>query len=571
MSSESELIPYHARQTLGTGPVLVLAAHPDDEVFGCGGAIMRHVAAGDPVTVIILTDGGGFHADGPEREAYIAQRRQESSAAATILGYGQPLFWEYRDRELNDSEALRQRLYAVVMATHAHWLYAPSPSEIHPDHRQLGLATLAVVHRLSGTLMLAFYEIGAPLPPNRLLDISDLSERKHQAMACFPSQLSVQAYDRHIVALNQYRTYTLSGTVTAAEAYWVIAGDEIKDSGRLMAAVERQLGLAEMRAVIQAEIGLGRMSLTIAIVTYAPDLKVLAEVLKKLGQAVHHARQYRVSIQFPPLAKGGEGGFESHCPHEIPPDPPFSKGGGEQLQHRRLTEARLIVVDNGPDLNERESIRQIIESAKLPMTVQILSGHGNVGYGAGHNLALWQSQADWHLILNPDVLMEEDTLSAGLEFLTTHPEAGLIAPAVWNQAGQRQYLCKRYPTVLDLALRGFAPVKLRRHFKTRLDRYELHDLDPAVVQWDPPIASGCFMLCQRAVLQQIGGFQPDYFLYFEDFDLSLRLAKVTRLVYVPTVRIVHLGGHAARKGLRHIAWFIRAAALFFHRHGWRWW
>ena len=253
-------------------------------------------------------------------------------------------------------------------------------------------------------------------------------------------------------------------------------------------------------------------------------------MLKKLGQAVRHARQ-----------------------------------------HRRLTEARLIVVDNGPGLNGRELIRRIIESAELPMTVQILSGHGNVGYGAGHNLALWQSQADWHLILNPDVLMEEDALSAGLEFLTTHPEAGLIAPAVWNQAGQRQYLCKRYPTVLDLALRGFAPVKLRQSFKTRLDRYEWRDVDPAVVQWDPPIASGCFMLCQRAVLQQIGGFSPDYFLYFEDFDLSLRLAKVTRLVYVPTVRIVHLGGHAARKGLRHIAWFIRAAALFFNRYGWRWW
>ena len=530
MSSESELIPYHARQTLETGPVLVLAAHPDDEVFGCGGAIMRHVAAGDPVTVIILTDGGGFHADGPEREAYIAQRRQESITAAIILGYGTPVFWEYRDRELNDSEALRQRLYAVVMATHAHWLYAPSPSEIHPDHRQLGLAALAVAHRLSGALMLAFYEIGAPLPPNRLLDISDLLERKHQAMACFPSQLSVQAYDRHIMALNQYRTYTLSSTVTAAEAYWVIAGDEILDSARLMAAVERQLGLAEMRAVIQAENDSNRILLTIAIVTYAPDLVVLAAVLKKLGQAVHHARQ-----------------------------------------HRRLTEARLIVVDNGPELNRRESIQRIIESAELPMTVQILSGHGNVGYGAGHNLALWQSQADWHLILNPDVLMEEDALSAGLEFLTTHPEAGLIAPAVWNQAGQRQYLCKRYPTVLDLALRGFAPVKLRQSFKTRLDRYEWRDVDPAVVQWDPPIASGCFMLCQRAVLQQIGGFSPDYFLYFEDFDLSLRLAKVTRLVYVPTVRIVHLGGHAARKGLRHIAWFIRAAALFFNRYGWRWW
>jgi hypothetical protein len=167
--------------------------------------------------------------------------------------------------------------------------------------------------------------------------------------------------------------------------------------------------------------------------------------------------------------------------------------------------------------------------------------------------------------------MEEDALRAGLEFLATHPDSGLVAPTAFDQKGQRQYLCKRYPTVLDFALRGFAPVKLRQHFKTRLDRYEWRDLDNAIVQWDPPITSGCFMLSRRVVLQQIGGFDPDYFLYFEDFDLSLRLATVTRLVYVPTVQIVHLGGHAARKGIRHIYWFIRAAALFFHRHGWRWW
>ncbi len=114
--------------------------------------------------------------------------------------------------------------------------------------------------------------------------------------------------------------------------------------------------------------------------------------------------------------------------------------------------------------------------------------------------------------------------------------------------GRRQYLCKRYPTVLDLALRGFAPAWLQRRLQTRLDRYELHEQAGDAVLWDPPIASGCFMLCRRAALEQVGGFRPDYFLYFEDFDLSLRLAAVTRLAYAPQVRIVHLGGHAARKG-----------------------
>lgn len=226
MSSESELIPYHAVQTLGKGPVLVLAPHPDDEVLGCAGAIMRHIAAADPVTVVILTDGGGFHADGLEREGYIAQRRRESRAAAAVLGYGEPWFWDYRDRELTYNESLLNRLCETAATLNVRWIYAPSPYELHPDHRHAAWAALEVTRCLNNGLTLIFYEISAPLPPNRLLDISDLLEHKRRAMACFTSQLAIQAYDRHVEALNRYRTYTLPREIEAAEAYWVVENIE---------------------------------------------------------------------------------------------------------------------------------------------------------------------------------------------------------------------------------------------------------------------------------------------------------------------------------------------------------
>ena len=271
-------------------------------------------------------------------------------------------------------------------------------------------------------------------------------------------------------------------------------------------------------------------SLAISIVTHAPDLTLLARVLEHLGRALRHASQRGDS-----------------------------------------TEARLVLVDNGPGRGWREPLRRVLDAAALPATVELLSGHGNVGYGAGHNLAFQTCGGEVHLILNPDVLLEEDALGAGLAFLTAHPEAGLVTPAAWGKDGQRQYLCKRYPTVLDLALRGFAPAWLRRRFQARLDRYELRAQTSDEVFWGPPIVSGCFMLCRRVALDRVDGFRPEYFLYFEDFDLSLRLGKVTRLAYAPQVRVIHMGGHAARKGLRHIGLFLRAAMIFFNRHGWRWW
>ena len=90
------------------------------------------------------------------------------------------------------------------------------------------------------------------------------------------------------------------------------------------------------------------------------------------------------------------------------------------------------------------------------------------------------------------------------------------------------------------------------------------------VVWDPPLVSGACMLFRTAVLREAGGFDPRFFLYFEDYDLSLRVARKTRIAYVPAVKVVHHGGHAARKGLRHIGLFVRGAATFFRLHGWKW-
>jgi len=75
---------------------------------------------------------------------------------------------------------------------------------------------------------------------------------------------------------------------------------------------------------------------------------------------------------------------------------------------------------------------------------------------------------------------------------------------------------------------------------------------------------------RRKAIEATGGFDPEFFLYFEDFDWSVRLNRVTRSAYVPAVQIIHHGGGAANKGVRHVVYFVRSAARFFHKHGWRW-
>jgi GT2 family glycosyltransferase len=77
------------------------------------------------------------------------------------------------------------------------------------------------------------------------------------------------------------------------------------------------------------------------------------------------------------------------------------------------------------------------------------------------------------------------------------------------------------------------------------------------------------MLARTALFVKLGGFDPRFFMYFEDYDLSLRMGREAAVAYVPQARIVHHGGEAARKGWRHVAWFVTSAGRFFARHGWK--
>lgn len=227
----------------------------------------------------------------------------------------------------------------------------------------------------------------------------------------------------------------------------------------------------------------------------------------------------------------------------------------------------LYLIDNGglPDIGES---LKALERAGTGHT--LIAGHGNVGYGRGHNLAIAQPLGRYHLILNPDIDMSPDALAKALEFMDSHPEAGLLTPAIFDDAGQMQYLCRQYPTLTDLFIRGFMPASMRRRFTRRLARYEMRaQINGRDTVWDPPIVSGCFMLFKSEALKKLKGFDPRYFLYFEDYDLSLRTHNVARVVYVPSVRVLHHGGGASRKGAAHIRMFVASAFRFFNRFGWK--
>lgn len=234
--AEQALIPYRA-SSFSARRVLVLAPHPDDEVFGCGAALADLAARGAEIVVFVLTDGAGELEDPAERKRIADLRLRESGVALAVLGGGKLRTAGFPDRGLwREQAALQEALQQTLAETEPDLVFAPSPVEIHPDHRAAAAALIAVAvratpsSRVSEVLSratVAFFELSQPFRPNFLLDCGRHAETKRRAMSAFVSQNRERDYALFVSGLNAYRRMTLPKETTAAEGYFVVPGSDL--------------------------------------------------------------------------------------------------------------------------------------------------------------------------------------------------------------------------------------------------------------------------------------------------------------------------------------------------------
>ena len=226
---------------------------------------------------------------------------------------------------------------------------------------------------------------------------------------------------------------------------------------------------------------------------------------------------------------------------------------GRAAVEAELSRVEVVCVDHSCDADYAASCQAFVEA-----------------YGAGHNLAMAELESQFHLILNPDVELAPDALKLALGTLRNQHDIVLLAPLGFSPSGEPEFLAKAYPSLWVLGLRSLAPRGLKTRSGGALARYEMRDAPSETLLRPITLASGCCMWVRRAVFDDVGGFDESYFLYFEDYDLSLKLAREGTVVEHRNIRVVHHGGDASRKGFQHIRWFIRGAARFFSLWGWRW-
>ncbi|WP_340117696.1 glycosyltransferase family 2 protein [Pelagibius sp. 7325] len=229
-------------------------------------------------------------------------------------------------------------------------------------------------------------------------------------------------------------------------------------------------------------------------------------------------------------------------------------------------DGRVILIDNqSPDDTAQVNARLAAGDPRVTAVVN----DSNAGFGGGHNKILAMVDSTWHVFCNPDITVMPGALDALVNVLRHQPDVAIVSPRVHFEDGRLQPLNRRPPTLWDLFLRRFMPRPLRPVFRKRMERYEMLDVGydkPC----DVPFSSGAFMACRTGALKAVGGFDERYFLYFEDADLSRALQRAGwRTIYCPDALVLHGWQREAHKSLSGVLNFIRSAARYFNKWGWR--
>jgi N-acetylglucosaminyl-diphospho-decaprenol L-rhamnosyltransferase len=224
---------------------------------------------------------------------------------------------------------------------------------------------------------------------------------------------------------------------------------------------------------------------------------------------------------------------------------------------------QVIVVDNA---SRDDSVAHL--RARHP-DAELIANTGNVGFGRANNQALPRVRGRYVLLLNTDAFVAPDTLRGTLRFMQEHPRCGILGVRLVGRDGVLQPSCRYFPTPWNVFL---SRTGLSRFLpRTRMvDDMAWDHASVRACDWVP----GCYYLVRREVVDQVGLFDPRFFLYYEEVD-HCRSAKQAgwEVVYFPDTTVVHIGGESAKtvseitEAGRQISGLqIESEMLYFRKH-----
>ncbi|MFA5129774.1 MAG: glycosyltransferase family 2 protein [Patescibacteria group bacterium] len=208
------------------------------------------------------------------------------------------------------------------------------------------------------------------------------------------------------------------------------------------------------------------------------------------------------------------------------------------------------LVDNGSD-----GTADMVEK-RFPWVTVIRPGK-NLGFAKANNLAMAQAKGEYVMLVNPDLTIFSGEMEKLLACADAHTDVGVLGPLLVAPNGVRQETCVRFPSPLIPIYQRTILGRTKQGKKT-LDHYHMRDLDHTQMH-DADSLYGAAMLLRSSALQDVGGFDERFFMYYEDVDLCRRMrANGWRVLFAPHAKFVH---YHQRESLIRSPWEIATNRL----------
>jgi len=217
-------------------------------------------------------------------------------------------------------------------------------------------------------------------------------------------------------------------------------------------------------------------------------------------------------------------------------------------------DAEIIVVDNASSDDNCQLIKDKFNE------VILIANKQNIGFAKANNLGVSKAKGDYILILNPDTVVAEDTFTNCLSYIKTLKKPGAIGVKLIDGSGCFLHESKRnIPTPL-ITFNKMLDIQSKKHAYYAQHISENETAKVAVLV-------GAFMFLKRQTYLELGGFDPDYFMYGEDIDLSYKLLKNGyQNYYLGSSSIIHFKGESTLKNVKYLKHFYKAMYLFYGKH-----
>jgi GT2 family glycosyltransferase len=229
-------------------------------------------------------------------------------------------------------------------------------------------------------------------------------------------------------------------------------------------------------------------------------------------------------------------------------------------ENRPRAEFEIIVVDNASTDGSVDTIKSSFPDVK------IIANSENLGFSAANNRAVRIAKGQYLFLLNPDTIVYPNSLDTLITFLDDHSDVGACGPKFLGADGQVHFSVGYVPTFRALLYgRTFLrSLGIFRRCHKELTARNLNFEKTAEVEQ----LSGAALMIRRSVMEEIGSMDENFFMYYEDVDLCLRIRKAgLRIVFVPDSIITHIGGKSTEQvSARRRIMLYRSMFIFFRKH-----